>query len=275
MIITVQCQDRTGLVASVSRVLSERNLNIISMREHVDVEANRFFTRIVTGLDNNIEEFSFELGKVLPQDAMVKIFPLAKKKIVLLVTREYHCLSDILVRNHFNTLGAEVCCVIGNHLTLEDICNRFGIPFYYISHENKTKEDFEREISNQLGAFDFDFIILAKFMRILSPAFVQQFPYKIINIHHSFLPAFVGANPYRKAYNRGVKMIGATAHFVTSDLDEGPIIEQQIIRVDHTYLADDMKRAGKEIEKSVLAKAMKMVFEDRVFIYNNKTVVFE
>jgi len=275
MIITVQCQDRTGLVASVSRVLSERNLNIISMREHVDVEANRFFTRIVTGLDNNIEEFSFELGKVLPQDAMVKIFPLAKKKIVLLVTREYHCLSDILVRNHFNTLGAEVCCVIGNHLTLEDICNRFGIPFYYISHENKTKEDFERETSTQLGAFDFDFIILAKFMRILSPAFVQQFPYKIINIHHSFLPAFVGANPYRKAYNRGVKMIGATAHFVTSDLDEGPIIEQQIIRVDHTYLADDMKRAGKEIEKSVLAKAMKMVFEDRVFIYNNKTVVFE
>jgi formyltetrahydrofolate deformylase len=167
-----------------------------------------------------------------------------------------------------------VQAVIGNHAVLKDICDRFGIPFYLVSHENKSREDFELHLRAAINKHSYDYLVLAKFMRILSPAFVESFPMQIVNIHHSFLPAFVGANPYKQAYKRGVKIIGATAHFVTNQLDEGPIIEQQVIQVDHTYTAVDMMKAGKEIEKAVLAKALKLIVEDRVFVYNNKTIVF-
>jgi formyltetrahydrofolate deformylase len=216
-----------------------------------------------------------ELRSVLPEDATVSISTAPQKKIIVLVTKEYHCLSDILVRNHFKTLGADVQCVIGNREVLKDICERFGVPFYWISHENKTREDFELELMAAIKKYAFDYIVLARFMRILSPAFAESFPMQIVNIHHSFLPAFAGANPYRQAHKRGVKIIGATAHFVTNELDEGPIIQQQVIQIDHTYTATDMMKAGKEIEKGVLAKALQMIFEDRVFVYNNKTIVFE
>jgi formyltetrahydrofolate deformylase len=275
MVILTQCNDRVGLVATISGVLVKHNLNIVSMREHVDVQANRFFARIVTANENNIEALQNELTALLPADATISINPDPQKKVILLVTKEYHCLSDLLIRNHFSTLGATVQCVIGNHDVLADLCRRFDIPFHFVSHENKSKEQFEDELAALIQTYNYDYLVLAKFMRILSPVFVQQFPLKIINIHHSFLPAFIGASPYKQAYNRGVKMIGATAHFVTNDLDEGPIIEQQSIPVNHTHGVSDMVRAGKEIEKSVLAKALKMVFEDRVFVYENKTVVFE
>ena len=216
-----------------------------------------------------------DLRAVLPEDAIISVNTDPEKKIILLVTKEYHCLSDILVRNHFNTLGAKVQCVVGNHDVLRDICHRFEVPFFLVSHENKSKEKFESELLEVIKKYPHDYLVLAKFMRILSPQFVKLFPMQIINIHHSFLPAFVGANPYKQAYTRGVKLIGATAHFVTNNLDEGPIIEQQIIQVNHTYTTADMVKAGKEIEKGVLAKALKMVFEDRVFVYKNKTIVFE
>lgn len=275
MVILIQCKDRVGLVAAITGVLAAHNLNIVSMREHVDVQANFFFARIVSAQETAIDELHQQLKAVLPADAIISINPQPEKKIVLLVTKEYHCLSDILVRNHFNTLGASVQAVIGNHAVLQDICERFDIPFHFITHENKSKETFEQELMQQINAYAFDYIILAKFMRILSPSFVQQFALKIINIHHSFLPAFIGASPYRQAHSRGVKMIGATAHYVTNDLDEGPIIEQQIIPVNHTFGIEDMIKAGKEIEKAVLAKALKLLFEDRVFVYQNKTIVFE
>lgn len=275
MVILIQCKDRVGLVAAISGVLAARNLNIVSMREHVDVQANFFFARIVSAQETAIDDLHQQLKAVLPADAIISITPQPEKKIVLLVTKEYHCLSDILVRNHFKTLGASVQAVIGNHAVLQDICKRFDVPFHFITHENKSKETFEQELIQQINAYAFDYIILAKFMRILSPEFVQEFALKLINIHHSFLPAFVGASPYRQAHNRGVKMIGATAHFVTNDLDEGPIIEQQIIHVNHTFGIEDMIKAGKEIEKAVLAKALKLLFEDRVFVYQNKTIVFE
>jgi formyltetrahydrofolate deformylase len=171
-----------------------------------------------------------------------------EKKIIVLVTKEYHCLADILIRNHFKTLGASVQCVIGNHITLENICDRFDIPFHFISHEEKDKTVFEEELKSAIATYNYDYLVLAKFMRILSPEFVSHFATQIINIHHSFLPAFIGANPYRKAFERGVKLIGATAHFVTNDLDEGPIIAQQIIPVNHTFTASGMMKAGKEIE---------------------------
>lgn len=275
MVLLIQCTDRKGLVATIANVLAEYSLNITTLREFVDQDNNQFFARFVCEGSADYTAIKIDLTIALPVDAIITINPNPDKKVAVLVTKEYHCLSDILVRNHFGTLGAVVECVIGNHPDLEDLCNRFSIPFHFISHEEKNKETFEQEIIGTLNDYSFDYIILAKFMRILSPAFVATYPMRVINIHHSFLPAFIGAHPYRKAFERGVKLIGATAHFVTDSLDEGPIIAQETISVNHTFTPADMVKAGKEIEKSVLAKAVQLVLQDRVFVYGNKTVVFE
>ncbi|MFP5438666.1 MAG: formyltetrahydrofolate deformylase [Bacteroidia bacterium] len=275
MVLLIQCTDRKGLVATIANVLAEYSLNIITLREFVDQDSNQFLARFVCEGSADYILIKADLTVALPEDAAITINPNPDKKIAVLVTKEYHCLSDILVRNHFGTLGASVECVIGNHPDLEDLCKRFSIPFHFISHEDKNKETFEQEIISTLNGYAFNYIILAKFMRILSPAFVAAYPMRVINIHHSFLPAFIGAHPYRKAFERGVKLIGATAHFVTDSLDEGPIISQETISVNHTFTPADMIKAGKEIEKSVLAKAVQMVLQDRVFVYGNKTVVFE
>lgn len=275
MIIVIQCKDQIGLVAAISGVLAQEQLNIVSLREHVDPSENRFFIRIEVNGEASMETLQRRLGTLLPVDAVISINPRPEKKVVVMVTKEYHCLSDILIRHHFGTLGASVQHVIGNYPVLEDICRRFELPFSYISHQEIEKEVFEQRILDVLLRYQPDYIVLAKFMRILSPAFISAFPTRIINIHHSFLPAFVGANPYRQAFERGVKLIGATAHFVTDQLDEGPIIAQQIIPVSHSYTAADMMKAGKEIETSVLARALRLVFDDRVLVYKNKTVVFE
>ncbi|OCX52195.1 formyltetrahydrofolate deformylase [Mucilaginibacter sp. PPCGB 2223] len=275
MIIVIQCPDKVGLVAAISGVIANERLNIISMREHVDAIENRFFVRIEVAQSSVSDEFEQKLRNVLPHNATITINPEPQKRIVVMVTKEYHCLADILIRNYFGTLGANLLCVIGNHNNLQNICERFGVPFFWLSHEEKSKERFEDEIGEVITQYDPDYVVLAKFMRILSPGFTARFAGKLINIHHSFLPAFIGANPYRQAFERGVKLIGATAHFVTDDLDEGPIIAQQIIPVDHSFTTADMVKAGKEIETSVLAKALQLVFDDRVFVYKNKTVVFE
>lgn len=274
MIIVIQCKDQVGLVASISAILAKYQLNIVSMREHVDKSENIFFMRLEVE-DGDNENLAQKLKEVLPAGAIISVNPLPEKKVVVLVTKEYHCLADILIRNYFKTLGATVQCVIGNHATLQNICERFDMPFYHISHEQVSKEEFEQKISDTIEQHTPDYVILAKYMRILSPAFVAKFPMRIINIHHSFLPAFIGANPYRQAFERGVKLIGATAHFVSNELDEGPIIAQQIIPVNHSFTAATMVKAGQEIETSVLAKALKLIFEDRVFVSKNKTVVFE
>ena len=275
MVIVIQCKDSVGLVAAISGVLAKAGYNIISMCEHVDQEENKFFARIVVDHIADPQSLENAIEKVLPSNAIVKVNPLPEKNIVVLVTKEYHCLSDILTRNHFKTLGANVECVIGNHIDLQNITERFNVPFHMVEHENKSRENFEAELKQVIRPYNPDYLILAKFMRILSPEFVSAFMLKIINIHHSFLPAFVGANPYRQAFKRGVKIIGATAHFVTNDLDEGPIITQKIIPVNHSFTLTDLVRAGRENETAALAKAMQLVFEDRVFVYNNKTVVFE
>jgi formyltetrahydrofolate deformylase len=275
MIVVIQCKDQVGLVAGITGVLAKEQLNIVSLREHVDKIENRFFIRVHLEQDTDSQALEEKLKQVLPADAMITVTPLPEKKIVVLVTKEYHCLGDILIRNYFKTLGAQVQCVIGNHDTLQNICQRFDIPFYLVSHEQKDKDAFEAPMRSLINKYTPDYIVLAKFMRILSPGFVANYTGRIINIHHSFLPAFVGANPYRQAFERGVKLIGATAHFVTNELDEGPIIAQQIIPVTHSHTAADMMKAGKEIETAVLAKALHLVFEDRVLVYKNKTVVFE
>ena len=275
MVIVIQCLDKVGLVASIAGLLQEQNLNIVSMREHVDSIQNRFFARIEISKPVDAQILESQLKAILPDDAQIIVNPNPLKRIIVLATKEYHCLSDILIRNHFNTLGAEVLAVIANHTTLADICHRFDVPFHLINHEGITKEAFETELNLVLQKYQVDYIVLAKFMRILSPSFVEKYPLKIINIHHSFLPAFIGANPYKQAYERGVKLIGATAHFVTNQLDEGPIIAQQIIPVNHSFTSKDMVKAGKEIETSVLANALQLVFDDKVLVYQNKTVVFD
>ena len=281
MIAVIQCKDQVGLVAAISGVLAEERLNIVSLREHVDCTENHFFIRVE--VDGEVPLLESRLRSVLPPEADVSVYPRTEKKIVVLVTKEYHCLADVLVRHHFKTLGASVRHVIGNYPVLEEICRRFDVSFSHIPHQKVPAEvsmevpveSFEQRIMDVLLRHQPDYIVLAKFMRILSPAFVSAFPARIINIHHSFLPAFAGANPYRQAFERGVKLIGATAHFVTEQLDEGPIIAQQIVPVNHGFSTADMVKAGKEIESAVLARALRLVFEDRVLVYKNKTVVFE
>jgi len=275
MIIVIQCTDRVGLVGAIALTLAKQQLNIISMREYVDKTENMFFMRLEVEEIGDPPALEVSIKEILPAGAVIIINPIPQKKIVVMVTKEYHCLADILVRNYFNTLSAAVQCVIGNHAVLHDICRRFDMPFFLVPHEGKSKEEFEREIADIVLPYEPDYIVLAKFMRILSPGLMTKFPMRVINIHHSFLPAFIGANPYRQAFERGVKLIGATAHFVSNELDEGPIIAQQIIPANHSFTVTDMVKAGKEIETSVLAYALKMVFEDRVFVYKNKTVVFD
>lgn len=275
MITYINCKDEVGLIARIASEFSKRNLNITNFREHCEIQENKYFTRIVSDNYSNPDELKMELLKILPDVFDLRVELSTKKNIVILVSKEYHCLADILVKNQFDKLGANVMAVIGNHLSLNDICSRFDVPFFHISHENKTKELFELELNQTLKNFEFDYVILAKFMRILSPEFISDKKYKIINIHHSFLPAFVGASPYKQAFERGVKLIGATAHYVTENLDEGPIIAQSCQPVSHALSVATMTSIGSEVEKSVLNKAMKLVFEERVFVFGNKTIVFE
>jgi formyltetrahydrofolate deformylase len=274
MVIVIQCTDQVGLVAKISGLLADESYNILSMHEHVDKVENLFFMRLEVNKQSEGSSLEEKLRELLPEGALIKVNPDAVKKVIVMVTKEYHCLADILVRNYFKTLGASIQCVIGNYTNLEDICRRFDVAFHHVPYEGPHPES-EQRVLNIIDQYEYDYIVLAKFMRVLSPDFVSRFPKKIINIHHSFLPAFAGANPYKQAYERGVKLVGATAHFVTDELDEGPIIAQQIISADHSLTAGDMMKAGKEIETAVLAKALKVVFDDRVFIYKNKTVVLE
>lgn len=275
-LILIQCRDAIGLVAHVSSIITKHQLNITTMREYVDDVNQQFFLRVVcNGISPDIGKLEKDLQEHLPTNATVRINPPHQKKLVILVTKEYHCLADILVRHFFKSLNASVLAIIGNYDQLQGFAEKFDIPFHLVSHENKTKEQFETELIQAISPYETDYIILAKFMRILSPSFVAKYVNKLINIHHSFLPAFIGANPYRQAHTRGVKIIGATAHFVTNDLDEGPIIVQQTKRINHSYEVSRLITAGQEIEKAVLSEAIQLLTEDKVMLHGNKTVVFE
>ena len=272
--VLIDCEDAKGLVYKISKVFYDRNLNIDNNREFVDKEYGRFFMRtIVTGLFD-IEELLAELKSITPPDAHIRVIVPKDKKIILMVTKESHALGDILVRHADGELGAEIECVIGNHDTLEELVRRFDIPFFHIPADEMTREEHEGHVMKLISEFEFDYIVLAKYMRILTPSFVKAYTQKIINIHHSFLPAFIGANPYKQAFERGVKIIGATAHYVTDDLDEGPIISQDVIPVNHRLTWKDMQRAGRDGEKIVLSRALALVLNDRVFVNGNKTVIF-
>lgn len=275
-LILIQCCDQMGLVSRIAGIIVSHNLNIDTMREFVEVNESLFFARLeCSGPSFDVAFLRAELVKHLPEGAMVTVNPPSPKKIAILVTKEYHCLGDILVRNFFQSKEVKVCCVLGNHSDLQTFTEGFSVPFHHVSSKERKKEDFEREILGILEAYAPDYLVLAKFMQILSSDFVARYPNRIINIHHSFLPAFAGARPYRQAFERGVKLIGATAHFVTGNLDEGPIITQQTISIDHTYTVDEMVKAGQEVEKAVLNKAISLISSDKVFTNGNKTIVFE
>jgi formyltetrahydrofolate deformylase len=273
--ILIECPDAKGLIHAITGVIHGNHANIISNHEFVEHNGSRFFMRTEIEGEVNKEKMKTELATVLPPDSSIFIAEKRKKGIVILVTREHHCLGELLVRNQFDELNASVLAVIGNHNDLENFTGQFSIPFHSISHDNKSREDHEKELLNAIKRYAPDYIILAKYMRILSPEFINHYPNRIINIHHSFLPAFIGGKPYRQAYERGVKIIGATAHFVNDNLDEGPIIVQQVIPTDHSHSAQEMSQMGRDVEKITLAKALKLVFDDRIFVNGNKTIIFD
>ncbi len=272
-ILLTECPDETGLIARITGICGRHSLNIIKNTEFVANQQRLFFMRTVLEGDFP-ESFPDEVRSALPQGASVRLVASRRKRLVIMVTREQHCLGDLLLKNYAGNVNFEIAAVIGNYDTLRELTEKFAIPFHLVSHEDLTREEHCRQIMKVIGQYEPDYIVLAKYMRILTPEFINAYPSRIINIHHSFLPAFIGARPYEQAYNRGVKIIGATAHFVTEHLDEGPIIEQDVIKVDHNYTAADMAEAGRDIERMVLDHALNYVMDDKVFIFGNRTVVF-
>ena len=272
--VLIDCQDKKGLVYKISKIFYEFDLNIDSNQEFVEKEDSHFFMRTVVAGDFDDRALEKAIKEVVGDNAKVKVVTPAKKNIVLMATKESHALGDILIRYLDGELDANIVAVIANRDNLQSLVERFNIPFVHISADGMSREEHEKLVLKQLAKYEYEYIVLAKYMRILTPNFVAQNEGKIINIHHSFLPAFIGANPYKQAFERGVKIIGATAHFVTNDLDEGPIIAQDVISVNHRFDWKDMQRAGRDVEKIVLSRALKLVLEDRVFVYTNKTVVF-
>lgn len=273
-ILKVSCNDEKGLILRISEVIFKNGLNYENTSEFVDHENNRFYMRAELNGKVDTKELANTLEAYLPHGAQVYCTLVRKKDIVIMATKENHCLGDLLLRYESGDLGANILGVIANHNDLSGLVKKFDIPFICISSDNLERAKHENAILSELKNFSFDYLVLAKYMRILSPEFVGQYPRQIINIHHSFLPAFIGANPYKQAYDRGVKIIGATAHFVTNDLDEGPIITQDVVRVSHEMNWQQMRRAGANVEKIVLSRALDLVFDERVFVYKNKTVVF-
>jgi len=273
-IVLIKSQDEVGLVYKISKLFADFKLNIVSNSEFVSKDEKLFFMRTeIIGQKIVVQELSNKIQNIILNGEIKIIDKIKRKKIILMVTKESHCLGDILIRNFGNELNADIIEVIGNYDNLKSLVEKFNIPFKLFSHQGLSREEHAEQILSHLENLEFDYIVLAKYMRILPSFFVDKFQNRIINIHHSFLPAFIGANPYKQAHSRGVKIIGATAHFVTNDLDEGPIIFQDITRVDHTYTWQDMRNAGRNVEKIVLSNALQLLLDDKVLVDSNKTVI--
>ncbi|WP_318520501.1 formyltetrahydrofolate deformylase [Photobacterium leiognathi] len=268
-----ECPDDMGLIAKITNICHKHQLNIINNKEYVDNTHDQFFMR--TELEGYFNDTTFlaDLDHALPQGSKRRLISSDRKRVVIMVTKEAHCLGDILVKAFDGSLDIEIAAVVGNYNTLQGLTEKFDIPFHHVCHEGLSREEHEQKLLEAVQQYQPNYVVLAKYMRILTPNFVAQFPNKIINIHHSFLPAFIGAKPYQQAFERGVKIIGATAHFVTNDLDEGPIITQNVIPVDHSFSAVEMAKSGRDVEKSVLSKALGLVVDDRVFVHGNRTVI--
>jgi formyltetrahydrofolate deformylase len=278
-ILSLSCPDRVGIVAAVSGFIAHHNGWILEAQHHADQEAGRFFMRqeiLAESLPFGMEEFRRQFTPVAETFGMTwQLSDSAiKRRVVILVSKLEHCLYDLLARWHSGELEIEIPCVISNHDVFRRFVEWHDIPFHYLPVPPDNKQaafDQIIDLFEQAGA---DTMVLARYMQILSPKLCERYPGQIINIHHSFLPSFVGAKPYHQAYSRGVKLIGATCHYVTSELDAGPIIEQDVTRIDHADAPENLIRKGKDIEKAVLARGVRYHVEDRVLQHNNKTVVF-
>jgi len=275
------CPDRPGIVAGVSQFLYSCGANILDASQHsTDPKEGVFFMRMEFHLENagitseQLEkQFQEKVAGPLHMDWHIN-YTFHRKRMAVMVSRYDHCLMELLWRWRSGELPVDIPLVISNHEELRELTEDFGIPFHYLPVTSATKAEKEQEAIRLIQEAKADFTVLARYMQILSPAFVGVFPGKIINIHHSFLPAFAGANPYKNAYTRGVKLIGATAHYVTNDLDEGPIIDQDVARVSHRHDVSDLVALGRDIERQVLTRAVVAHVEDRIIIHGNKTIVF-
>jgi formyltetrahydrofolate deformylase len=274
----ISCPDQRGLVAKLSNFIYANGGNIVHADQHTDFLAGLFLSRIEWQLDD------FKLPRDVirpafgaiaePLDATWTLhFSDATPRLAIWVSRQDHCLYDLLWRHRAQELNAEIPLIISNHESLRSIAKQFDIDFHYLPITTETKSEQEAKQLELLQQYRIDLVVLAKYMQVLSAEFVSQFS-NVINIHHSFLPAFAGANPYQRAYERGVKIIGATAHYVTADLDEGPIVEQDVVRVSHRDETADLIRKGKDLERMVLARAVRLHLQNRVLVYGNRTVVF-
>ena len=276
-IVLVDCADEVGLIHRITGVLQSLRLNIESNQEFVDANAGHFFFRAeVTPAAEAVPALRLEsqLAAALPAGARVRVARTERKPIVVCATREPHCLGELLLLDAVGDLPGRIVAVASNHDDLRGLVERFGVPFHHVPHEGVSREAHEAALASVIDSHSPHTIVLARYMRVLSERFVGRYPQRIVNIHHSFLPAFAGASPYRQAFARGVKVIGATAHFVTAELDDGPIIAQDVIHVDHSYTPERMAQAGRDVEKLVLARAVRLVLEDRVFLHGRRTVVF-
>ncbi|PCS24091.1 formyltetrahydrofolate deformylase [Candidatus Enterovibrio escicola] len=273
-ILLSDCPDDQGLIAKITNICYKHQLNIMHNSEYVDHSTGQFFMRTELEGVFNDETFLVDIDQTLPVGSHRSLVNANRRqRIVILVTKESHCLGDILMKTYDGSYNIDIAAVISNYNTLATLTEKFDIPFHFVSHEGLTHEEHDKKVVKIIDSYTPEYIILAKFMRVLTPNFVGSYPRRIINIHHSFLPAFLGARPYHQAYKRGVKIIGATAHFVTNNLDEGPIIDQNIKHVDHTFSSEDMVKVGRDVEKTVLSTALSLVLEDKVFVYGNKTVI--
>ena len=276
----IKCPDKPGIVAAVSAYLFGKGANIVESSQYSsDPNEGIFFLRMefeLDGLEDRKEDLEASFVPVAKDFGMEYSFRYVSKlkKTAIFVSKEPHCLLELLWEYQSGDLMMEIAMVISNHEDTRDIVEQAGIPFYYIPANKDIRRQVEEEQIRLLKEKEVDVIVLARYMQILTPDFVAAFPNQIINIHHSFLPAFVGARPYERAYERGVKIIGATSHYVTNDLDEGPIIEQDIKRVDHRDTVERLKKIGRSIERSVLARALKWHLEDRIIVEKNKTIRF-
>ncbi len=271
----ISCPDRKGLVAKIADWLFSHNGNILHADQHTDMVAGLFLMRVEWELEgfNLQRQFIGEAFDPLAEviDAKWQVhFSDSVRRIAIFVTKQDHCLYDLILRQRAGELQAAIPVVVGNHPDLEAIAHNFGINFHYLPVTAETKQAQEAQQLDLIKQYNIDLVILAKYMQVLSQDFLSQFS-NVINIHHSFLPAFPGANPYQRAYNRGVKIIGATAHYVTEDLDEGPIIEQDVIRISHRDAVSDLIRKGKDLERIVLARAVRLHLQNRVLVYGQTT----
>jgi formyltetrahydrofolate deformylase len=275
----MSCHDQKGLVAKVAQFLYQHGANIVHADHHVDREAAIFFMRVeweAAGFDLAPADLREAFGEFVAPLGMEWSLRSSSEvqRLAILVSKQDHCLMDLLWRYKAGEFPAEVPLLISNHMDYGHVAREYGMDFRYFPISPETKRDQESKQIELLRDNKIDLVVLARYMQILSPAFVQAFPRRIINIHHSFLPAFIGGNPYRQAYERGVKLVGATSHYVTEDLDQGPIIEQDVVRVSHRDTLEDLMRKGRDLEKQVLARAVRAHLMHNVLSYANKTVVF-